>query len=70
MVLLQHICYLLDLTVCTLLVLLFFDVYNTLLFSSNTVNEILELFISNLLGVMMLRLNFLSNNFSFDTLSG
>ena len=59
-----------NLTICALLVLLFFDRYNILFFSSNTVNQILGLFISNLLGVMMLKLYFLSNNFSFDTLSG
>ena len=40
-----------NLAICTLLVLLFFDEYIFLLFSSNTVNEVLELFISNSSGV-------------------
>ena len=40
-----------NLAICTLLVLLFFDEYIFLLFSSNTVDEVLELFISNSSGV-------------------
>ena len=36
-----------NLTICTLLVLLFYDEYNILLFSSNIVNEIFELLVSN-----------------------
>ena len=36
---------------CALLVLTFFVVYIFLLSSSNTVNEILELFVSNSVGV-------------------
>ena len=69
MVLLLHI-YLLFLTISALLVLLFFDEYIILLFSSNIVNEILELFISKSLGVIFLKLYLFSNGFSFDILSG
>ena len=36
-----------NLAICTFIVLLFFDVYILLLFSSNTANEILGIFISN-----------------------
>ena len=41
-----------NLAICALLVQLFFDKYNILLFSSNTVDEILGLFISNSFGVV------------------
>ena len=40
-----------NLAICDLLVLLFFDEYIFLLFSSNTFNEVLGLFISNSSGV-------------------
>ena len=40
-----------NLAICALLVLLFFDEYIFLLFSSNTFNEVLGLFISNSSGV-------------------
>ena len=42
----------LNLTICALLAPLFFVVYNLLLFSSNIVNEVLRLFISNLFAVI------------------
>ena len=59
-----------NLVICPLLVLSFFDAYILLLFSSNTVNEILGLFISNSLCVIFLKLYLFSNGFSFDILSG
>ena len=39
-------------TICVLLAPLFFGVYNLLLFSSNNVNEVLGLFISNSFSVI------------------
>ena len=59
-----------NLSICALLLLLFFGKYVILLFSSKTVNEILGLFISKSLGVMLLKLYLLSNTLSFDILSG
>ena len=59
-----------NLTICALLALLFFDVYNLLLFSSDTVNEVLGLFISNSFGVIWIKLYLFSNTFRFDILSG
>ena len=53
-----------------LLSLLFFDAYNFLLFSSNIVNEILGLFVSNSIGVVLLKLYLSSYGFSFDILCG
>ena len=41
-----------NLTICALLVPLFFGVYNILLFSSNIVNEVLGLYISISFGVI------------------
>ena len=57
-------------TICALLALLFFVMYIFLLFSSNTNNEILGLFISNLVGVVLIKLYLLSNCCSFEILSG
>ena len=57
-------------TICALLVLLFFVIYIILLFSSNIVNEVLGLFISNSLGVILIKLYLLSNGFSFNIFSG
>ena len=53
-----------------LLVLLFFDVCIFLLFLSNIVNEIFELFVSNSIGIVLLKLYLSSFGFSFDILSG
>ena len=57
-------------TICALLALLFFVINIFLLLSSNIANEILELFISNSLGVVLIKLYLLSNCCSFDILSG
>ena len=45
-----------NLTICVLLVLLFFVTSIILLFSSNIVNEVLGLFISNSVGVIWIKL--------------
>ena len=58
-----------NLAICALLALLFFDEYIFLLFSSNTFNEVLGLFISNSSGVRWIKLCLVSNGFSFDILS-
>ena len=57
-------------TICALLALLFFVINIFLLLSSNIANEILELFISNSLGVVLIKLYLLSNCCSLDILSG
>ena len=57
-------------TMCALLVLSFLEWCIFLLFSSNIVNEILELFVSNSVGVIWMKLYVFSNGFSFDILSG
>ena len=59
-----------NLAISALLSLLYFDVYILLLFSSNTVNEILGLFISRSFGIIFLKLYPLSNGFNFDIFSG
>ena len=59
-----------NLIICALLVLLFFDEYIFLSFSSNTVNKVLRLFFSNSSGVILIKLYLFSNGFSFDILSG
>ena len=50
--------------------LLFFVVYIFFLSSSNIVNEIFGLFVSNFMGVVLLKLYLPSYGFSFDILSG
>ena len=50
--------------------LLFFVAYIFFLSSSNIVNEIFGLFVSNFMGVVLLKLYLSSYGFSFDILSG
>ena len=59
-----------NLTVCVLLLLLLFVRYIFLFFLSNIVNEVLRLFIGNLVGVIWMKLYLFSNGCSFDILSG
>ena len=57
-------------TMYALLVLSFLWYIFFLLSSSNTVNEILELFVSNSVDAIWMKLYCFSNGFSFDILSG
>ena len=57
-------------TMYALLALSFSVRYIFLLSSSNIFNEILELFVSNSVGVMWMKLYCFSNSFSYDVLSG